>query len=223
MNENARWPFTTAGIDDDLFIRGEVPMTKSEVRAITLSKLKPEEGHYFLDVGAGTGSVSVECGLKGCYVTAVERKGEGIQLIEENAKAFGVEHIEIIEGVAPMAFPENALYDRIFIGGTGGKVEGIFKYLETHLKPGGIIVANTITIENTSKFMSVMKHYKYDQIEAVQVNVSRSRAVGSVHMMMAENPITIISAVKSEEMEGKKNGKSTVHRSRTWRPRTNNA
>lgn len=190
----------SSGIDDELFIRGKVPMTKSEVRAITVSKLKLRPGHKFLDVGAGTGSVSIECGIRGCSVTAIERNDEGVGLIKDNAKAFGLEDIQVIQGLAPDDFPEGLMYDRVFLGGTGGKTEGIFAYLETHLNPGGIVVGNTITIENTSKFMEAMKAYGYEKIEAVQVNVSRSRPVGRLHMMMAENPITIISAMKAKNL-----------------------
>ncbi len=218
-----RWQYNTTGVKDSLFVRGEVPMTKSEVRAVSLCKMKLESGLKVLDVGAGTGSVSIECALRGCDVTAVERNSEGVALINENAKNFGTDKLEAIEGTAPMAFPEKTIYDRVFIGGSGGKIEGIFKYLESNLAEGGVLVANTITIENTSKLMQVMKHYKYENIEAVQMNVSRSREVGTVHMMMAENPITIISATKTKKKEGSDNGKSNVHRSRTWRPRSNNS
>ena len=106
----------------------------------------------------------------------------------------------------------------LVIGGTGGKMEGIFQYLEKHLVEGGVLVANTVTLENTSKFLKVMAHYGYDAIKASQVQVSRSKPVGPLHMMVAENPITIISGCKSKCKE-KKNGKSNLHRSRTWRPR----
>lgn len=220
---NERWEYDVTGVNDDLFIRGKVPMTKSEVRAVSLSKMKLEKGMAVLDIGAGTGSVSIECALRGCRVTAVEKNPEGVDLIRQNAEVFGVDEIEAVEGTAPMAFPKKTVFDRAFIGGSGGKLEGIFRYLDSNLADEGILVANTITIENTSKLMAVLKHYKYECIEAVQLNVSRSKAVGSVHMMIAENPITVISAVKANRKEGSEdNGKSNVHRSRTWRPRTHN-
>jgi len=196
MNKCKRWPYSSPGIDDHLFVRGEVPMTKSEVRAITVNKLKLAEGMQFLDVGAGTGSVSVEAGILGCQVTAIERHEAGIHLIKENGRLFELEALQVIQGLAPEALPEGQEFDRVFLGGTGGQMASVFDYLDDHLKPGGIIVANTITIENTSKFMTYMKAHDYSNIEAVQVNVSRSKAVGPLHMMMAENPITIIRAIK---------------------------
>lgn len=200
MNKNKRWPYDSSGIDDHLFIRGEVPMTKSEVRAVTVNKLKLVAGQKFLDIGAGTGSVSIEAGVKGCQVTAVERHEKGVALIRENGEVFGIEPFQVIHGKAPEALP-NERFDRVFIGGTGGNIPGIFAYLKTHLNQGAVVVANTITIENTSKFMLAFKENGYRNIEAVQVNVSRSKAVGPVHMMMAENPITIISAIKAELKE----------------------
>lgn len=201
-----RWPYQTFGIRDNLFIRGKVPMTKSEVRAISMSKLKLQEGLKVLDIGAGTGSISVECGLAACHVTAIEHKDEGVELIKQNIEAFEVETIEIIKGKAPNDLYKNKVYDRVFIGGSGGQIEGIFKYLHTNLISGGRLVANTITIENTNKLLSLLKHYKYEQIEVVQINVSRSKPVAQYHMMIAENPISIISAEKNKKKEGKENG-----------------
>lgn len=202
-----RWPYQVGGIDDDLFIRGDVPMTKSEVRAVTLSKLRLVPGMDFLDIGAGTGSISIEAALAGCKVTALERNELGLKLIHENAKAFGVTNMTVIQGLAPMDLPKQETYHRVFIGGTGGKMEGIFDYLEDHLREGGIIVANTVTIENSGKFLQVLKDHGYQLIEVSQVQVSRSKPVGPLHMMMAENPITIISACKGGYKENQ-NGKS---------------
>lgn len=196
MSDNRRWPYDCPGVDDHLFIRGDVPMTKSEVRAVTVSKLKLSKGQSVLDIGAGTGSVSIEAGLKGCLVTAVEQHEKGVALIRQNSEAFGIESLQVIHGEAPGALPEEVCYDRVFIGGSGGKIDGIFEYLDNHLQKNGVVVANTITIENTGKLMTALKTNGYEKIEVVQVNVSRSKVTGPVHMMIAENPITVISAVK---------------------------
>lgn len=193
-----KWKYSTSGIPDRDFIRGKVPMTKSEVRSVSLSKLRLVGGMNVLDIGAGTGSVSIECAVLGCSVTAIERNSEGIELITQNASKFFLDSITIIEGRAPENLPGDSKFQRVFIGGSGGELEGIFLYLETHLEPSGILVANTITIENTGKIMELLDKHGYKDIEAVSLNLSRSRKVGSVHMMMAENPVTIISGKKGD-------------------------
>jgi cobalt-precorrin-6B (C15)-methyltransferase len=193
---NKEWKYRVCGIDDALFIRGNVPMTKSEVRAVTLSKLKLEASSRVLDIGAGTGSVSVECGFLAKRVTAIEKNPEGVMLIQKNAQVFELDNIKVLEGSVPEAFIEES-YDRVFIGGSGGKLEEIFAYLDKHVEKGGIIVANTITIENTSHILELLKQYGYGDIEAVTMNISRSKAIASLHMMIGENPITIISGKKT--------------------------
>lgn len=189
------WKYKTTGISDDEFIRGEIPMTKSEVRAVTLSKLKLKDGLNVLDIGAGTGSVSVECALQGCSVTAIERNPKGIELIKKNVEKFDLDSVDIIEGYAPNDLP-NISFDRVFIGGSRGKLEGLFKYLDVNLTNDGVLVANTITIENTYQILTLLDKYGYKNIGVIAMNISRSNKVGSVHMMKAENPITIISAIK---------------------------
>ena len=192
---NKKYMYNTSGVSDDMFIRGKVPMTKSEVRAVTISKLKLYEGLKALDIGSGTGSVSIEMALKGCFVTSIERNPEGISLIKENMSVFELDTIKVVEGMAPNDLPKE-MFNRVFIGGSGGKLDEVFDYLNDYLTEDGIVVANTITIENTSKLLEVMKQYNYENVEVVQINVSRSKKVGPYHMMMAENPITIISARK---------------------------
>ena len=198
---NKLWKYNTTGIDDELFIRGRVPMTKSEVRSVTLSKLKLIDGLNVLDVGAGTGSVSIECASMNCRVTAIERNLDGIELIHQNIIHFGLKDVKVISGYAPEDLPSDESYDRVFIGGSGGNIKEIFEYLTSHLKQGGIFVANTITIENTYLITRLLNEFGYQNIEAVTLNVSRSKNVGKVHMMMAENPITILSGIRGEDNE----------------------
>lgn len=193
----SRWEYSVPGIDDSLFIRGDVPMTKSEVRAITLSKLKVKDGIRFLDIGAGTGSVSVEAALLGCRVTSIERKKEGLDLIKKNFKAFGIEDYILINGSAPKDL-DKAEFDRVFIGGSGGNLKEIFSYLESSVSVGGIVVANTVTIENTGKIVKLFKKYRYE-LDITTVNISRSKNIGTLHMLQAENPVTIIRGVKKSD------------------------
>lgn len=188
--------FNSTGIPDDMFVRGKVPMTKSEVRAVSISKLRLKPGLRALDIGAGTGSVSIEMAHLECKVIAVERNPEGIELIEKNSRKFNLKGIEIINGIAPQDISNKNGFDRVFIGGSGGNIKPIFEYLDTALNIGGVLVANTITIENTGKILEILQDFNYKDIEVVSMNISRSKKVGSVHLMMAENPINIISAVK---------------------------
>lgn len=192
------WKYKTAGIPDIEFIRGKVPMTKSEVRAVCLSKLKLNAGLNILDIGAGTGSVTIECGVLGSNVVAIERNPQGVELIKANIEKFELNNIKIIKGSAPSDLPKDSTFNRVFIGGSGGKIDGVFNYLNDHLEANGILVANTITIENNYKILSLMEEYGYKDVEVVSINISRSSKVGSVHMMKAENPISIISGIKGK-------------------------
>lgn len=188
--------FNSTGIPDDMFVRGKVPMTKSEVRAVSISKLRLKPGLRALDIGAGTGSVSIEMAHLECKVIAIEKNPEGIELIEKNSRKFNLNSIEIIKGIAPQDISNKNGFDRVFIGGSGGNIKPIFEYLDTALNIDGVLVANTITIENTGKILEILQDFNYKDIEVVSMNISRSKKVGSVHLMMAENPINIISAVK---------------------------
>jgi cobalt-precorrin-6B (C15)-methyltransferase len=191
---------------DEVFIRGNVPMTKSEVRAVTLSKLAISKENIFLDIGAGTGSVSIEAAMLGAKVTSVEQKKEAIDLISQNMKKLKVQSIEILEGQAPtILLHEEAemgkkrMFDRIFIGGNAGQSKEIFEYIDDHLVAGGIVVANTIALESTSRILELLKKYAYTEIEIVQVAIQRNKNVGSLNMMIAENPVTILKGIKNEK------------------------
>jgi len=189
--------YRLTSIPDDAFVRGKVPMTKEEVRTITMSKLRLHEEAIVLDVGAGTGSLSIECAFKASKgkVYAIERNEDGIELIHKNKVEFGVENVEIIAGLAPEALPQDVQFDSIILGGTGGNMTPILDYCKEHIKDKGWIVANMITLENMSTFLAYAKnHFKH--VEVVQINVSKSKMLKDITMMMAHNPIFIISAQK---------------------------
>lgn len=193
-----KWNYETPGICDDMFIRGKVPMTKEEIRAITISKLRLNRNDILIDIGAGTGSISIEAGLilKAGKVYSIERKPEGIELIGKNAKEFGITNIEIIEGEAPEALPEDLLIDKVVIGGTGGKINEIFDWIDSHLKIDGRIVMNFITLENLHLGIDILKKRKYSDIEVIQVSINKGKDIGSLTMLKPQNPIFIISASK---------------------------
>ncbi len=181
-----------AGIDDGEFERGDVPMTKSEVRAVSVSKLSLSADSVIWDIGAGTGSVSVECALaayKG-MVYAVEKEADAFELIEKNKLKFKADNIVVVSGKAPEALAGLPAPTHAFIGGSGGCLRGILDVL-LEKNPGVRIVVNTVTLESQAEAFSCAKEYGFDTFEAVTLNVSRSKTAGPYHLMSAQNPVTV--------------------------------
>lgn len=192
-NEKAVPAFATHGIWDREFLRGKAPMTKEEVRAVSLMKLALTEDSLCYDVGAGTGSVSVEMALraKSGLVYAIEKKEEAAELIEENKKKFGAANLEIIRGTAPEAMRALPAPSHAFIGGSSGNLEEIIDLL-LEKNPQVRMVINCITLETLSEALQVVKKYRFQDTDMVQLSVARSKEVGRYHMMMGENPIYIL-------------------------------
>ena len=195
---NSRWPYKTHGITDDLFIRGQAPMTKLEIRSVTLSKLMLKKDDKIVDIGAGTGSISIECALiaKKGKVYSVEKKDKNIKLIQQNINAFNVKNIELIKGTAPEIINKVSNVDKVIIGGSGGKLDEIFQWLEINLNQGGRLVMNFITLENMYRGLQLLKIKSYKEIDVVQIAVSKGRNLADLTMMEGYNPVYIISAVK---------------------------
>ena len=187
------------GIKDEAFIRDKVPMTKEEVRCVSLAKLGLEEDSVCYDVGAGTGSVSVEMALR-CIrgtVFAIEKKPLAVSLLEENKKKFAVDNLKIIEGEAPEAMEALEMPTHAFIGGSSGNMKAILQML-LEKNPNIKIVINCIALETVAETMKALKELPFTDVEVVQMNVSRAKAVGPYHLMMGENPITIFSCKGKE-------------------------
>ncbi|HIZ65942.1 MAG TPA: precorrin-6A reductase [Candidatus Blautia pullicola] len=182
------------GIRDSEFLRDKVPMTKEEVRTVSLSKLGLWEDSVCYDVGAGTGSVSVEMALRACKgrVYAIEKKPEAGELIKKNKRKFGTQNLSIIEGMAPEALKELEPPTHVFMGGSSGNMKAI---LETVLEknPQVRIVINCIALESISQALDCMKTLPVEDVEVIQLAVSRGKLLGPYHMMMGENPIYILS------------------------------
>jgi precorrin-6Y C5,15-methyltransferase (decarboxylating) len=177
---------------DELFIRGNIPMTKSEVRAVSISKLELEPDSILYDVGAGTGSVSVEAALaaKQGHVYAFEQKPEGCDLIAQNAEKFGVHNLTIVSGKAPETFHGLPAPDRVFIGGTGGNMTEILDELLQN-NAGLRIVLNLIALESLNQALTYIKEKNLSS-EIVALQVSKAEKIGPYHMMQGQNPIYII-------------------------------
>ncbi len=184
----------THGVKDELFERGQVPMTKSEIRSVSLSKLRLRPDDIVYDVGAGTGSVSVEMALQACEgsVYAVEFNEEALDLIRRNAERFGVWNLEVIEGKAPEALEKLPAPDRVFIGGSKGNLAQILELL-IKKNPKVRVVVNAITLETMAEAIEQFKKLGFEDIDIVQIFAAHGKAAGSYHMMQGQNPVFIIS------------------------------
>ncbi|MBM7614725.1 precorrin-6Y C5,15-methyltransferase (decarboxylating) subunit CbiT [Alkaliphilus hydrothermalis] len=193
-----KWQYLTPGIPDSYFIRGKVPMTKEEVRAIVMGKLRLKEDSVLVDVGAGTGSVSIEAALMttGGMVYGIEHNEEALKLQAENKKAFGVENFEILQGRAKEVIKTIPLYDRVFIGGSGGELKEILHEVNNRLPAGGRVVITAVTIETSARALEELKNNTFEDIEVIAVSISRGRNTGKYTLMEAQNTINIISASK---------------------------
>lgn len=193
-NPDAQKEYVTHGIPDTEFLREKVPMTKEEVRTVSLSKLHLEEDSVCYDVGAGTGSVSIEMASRAWNgkVYAIEKKALAVELLKKNREKFAVENLEIIEGTAPEALKNLEPPTHAFIGGSSGKMETILRLL-LEKNPSVRIVINCIALETVSETLQCLKTLPVKEEEILQISVSKGKSVGNYHMMMGENPIYIIS------------------------------
>ncbi|MDO4268195.1 MAG: cobyrinate a,c-diamide synthase [Eubacteriales bacterium] len=181
-------------MNDSCFIRGEIPMTKSEIRAVSLSKLELGPDSVIYDVGAGTGSVSVEAAVAAFrgHVYAFEQKEEGCRLIHENAAKFSLDNITVICGKAPEAMEPYPAPDAAFIGGSGGEIGRILDLL-FEKNPNIRVVINAIALETLSEITDWFQKRKTEpDISCIQV--SRAALRGKYHMMQGMNPVYVIAA-----------------------------
>lgn len=193
-NPDAKSAVLTPGRPDGDFLRTEVPMTKSEVRAVTLSKLRLIKNALCWDVGAGTGSVSLEMAeaAEDGTVYAVEKKPEACELIEQNKRHLGVTNVQVIQGTAPDALRDLPAPTHVFVGGSGGELKEILA-LALEKSPAARIVVNTVTAETFALALDAMKTLPVTEVEMVELSVSRGRPVGGYHLMTAQNPVYLFS------------------------------
>lgn len=202
-NENYRQQSATHGIRDEEFLRDKVPMTKEEVRTVSLSKLRLFENSVCYDIGAGTGSVAIEMALRAYKgkVYAIEKKELAVELLKKNKEQFQADNLEIIEGLAPEAMKALEAPTHAFIGGSSGNMKEIMELLlEKNSKVR--IVINCIALESVSEALECLKTLPVTDTEIVQMTVSKSKTVGRYHMMMGENPIYIISCTGNCQQRG---------------------
>ena len=194
------WNFKTPGIPDELFERTEkVPITKEEVRAVQISKARLNPGQLVYDVGCGSGSVSVEAAVQvesAGRVLAIDYDENAVNLTKRNLEKFGLSNVSVILGDAKEKIPELEQADAIFVGGTGGDTAQIVELCRDKLKPGGRIVVGVIQIETLFSVLKVLEKLEFDCVDITQVTISKSRKTSTGTMMLARNPVTIISAAK---------------------------
>ena len=194
------WNYKTPGIPDEQFERAEkVPITKEEVRVIQISKARLKPGQIVYDVGCGSGSISIEAAFQvesSGKVLAIDYDENAIELTKKNAEKFQISNIITIFGNAKEKILELDQADAIFIGGTGGDTKEIVELSQNKLKSGGRIVIGTILIETLSSVLKILEKLQFEAVDITQVTISKSRKTSTGTMMLARNPVTIISATK---------------------------
>ena len=182
----------TPGIADEEFIRGKVPMTKKEIREVSICKLRLYPGAVVYDIGSGTGSVAVEMAdmSPDIEVFALEQKPEAVELIEKNKEKFHLDNITVIRTKAPEGLMDLKMPTHAFIGGSGGNMKEIIETLH-QINPGMRIVINAVSIETLCEIKEILMAYPVCDTEFVQLQVSRVKELGTYHMMQAENPIFV--------------------------------
>lgn len=182
----------TPGLPDEAFLRGEVPMTKQEVRAAALAKLAVRPADVLWDVGAGTGSVSVELALAAPEgkVYAIECESEACALIRNNKQKFSVWNLQLVEGRAPEALADLPAPDAVFIGGTKGGMEQIVDLVLSKNENARVCIS-AIALETLSTAVTALTRHGLEA-SVTQIAVSRTRPAGKLHLLMANNPTFLI-------------------------------
>src|SRR5208283_4881198 len=182
----------TFGLVEDEISHSRELIKKDEVRAITIHKLRLPQAGVFWDIGSGSGSISIEAArlFPGLKVFAIEKNNEQVMNIKKNKIRFEASNIEIIEGVAPDVLKELPSPDRVFIGGSSGRLEEIISLL-TKKMFSGIVIVNATKIETLAKSIADMHNAGF-RVDISQVSVSRTKAVDNGNYLSALNPVFIV-------------------------------
>ncbi|WP_343002366.1 decarboxylating cobalt-precorrin-6B (C(15))-methyltransferase [Intestinibacter bartlettii] len=183
------------------FITGKVPITKEEVRAISINKLDLLNAKTFIDVGAGTGSISIEAGYNypDLRVIAIERNDDALDLVNKNIENFNLTNVEVVKAYAPVELDIYNEVDAIFLGGTGNKLEEIIDWSKDLLVPGGRLVANFIIIDTFYEMLRLVREKGFKNVDVTVLNVSKLEKLGPGEYFKPHNPIYIISCEKGVE------------------------
>lgn len=208
-NEDCEEQMLTSGIDDEIFSRTKVPMTKNEVRVLSISRLELTKNAVVYDVGSGTGSVSIECARLSpdIFVFAIEQKEEAANLTKENAVRFGLsDQIVVINKKAPEGFEELPTPTHVFIGGSSGALSDILSAIQKKLivkentkgktdkaSKGVRVVINAVSLETIAQITKLIQTYPVKHVQLTQIQASRAHKLGSYNLMQAQNPVLIAS------------------------------
>ena len=187
------------GIEDENFLRADkIPMTKREIRILTLSMARIDDEKVIVDVGAGTGSLTVEAAKLSpdAKIFAIEKNLDAVNVLNKNLEKFSVDNVTVINDEATVALTNIQSIDVAIIGGSGGKLESILDILDEKLVTGGRIVANFIAIQSLSTCLEWLKRHKNFHYDAIQVQINRLHKIGAYDMAKALNPIYILTAEK---------------------------
>lgn len=192
-NFSANRDYQTHGISDEEFIRADVPMTKQEIRHLAVEQLKIKEDDIVYDVGAGTGSVSIEIAKRcpGCKVYAIEKNPAAVELICQNIKRFSCHNVLVTPGQAPQALQELPAPDKVFIGGSSGELTDIFQTI-LNKNPKTEFVITAVSLETIAQVTQCIKNFRL-QADITQISSARTRKLGSYHMFTGQNPVMIFS------------------------------
>ena len=194
------WNAKTPGIPDELFERAQnIPITKEEVRVVQISKARLKPGMIVYDIGCGSGSISVEAAHQveeSGHVHAVDYDAKAVELTKKNLTKFNIANVSVILGNAKEKINDLPDADAIFIGGTGGDTKEIVELCENKLKSGGRIVIGIILIETLYSVLKTIENLKFTSVDITQITIGKSRKTSTGTMMLARNPVTIISSTK---------------------------
>lgn len=194
MLTDRKWEYVTPGIPDACFVRDGVPLTREEVRCLTICKARLKSDSVIFDIGAGTGSIAIEAALlagKG-KVYAVEKDRRAAELIAANARQFGLTNLCIVPEEAPGALAGLPLADRIIVGGSGGKLKDILAAAAKKLKTGGLLVVNAVTIETLATAVEVLEQLAYKEVNVFCLTVARIEKAGQAKVWKGMNPVFLV-------------------------------
>ncbi len=193
-------PYPLFGIDDDEFVSFKKLFTRQEVRAVALAKLRLQNDLVLWDIGAGSGSVTIEAAnlMPNGKLFAIERNPQYTQLLRQNIDKFAVGNVKIVAAEAPEGLDDLPDPDRVFIGGAGGGLEDILDGLDRRLKADGIIVISAVTLDTLTKAVEVLEYHGY-AVEVVCVNIARTKPLTEYKLFEAQIPVYLITASRNQD------------------------